>query len=106
MLACVRPDRLPGLSSGFHLPKEHGMSRQDSKFHRRAGLIDARGALTAVDNLTGGEADRIQILRAMELARENTGTGAFRWDKVNVVRSDHDDHGSAVLAVDCVGKLS
>ena len=82
------------------------MGRQDTKFHRRAYLIDARGALTAMDDLTGGETDRVEILRAMELAREDTRTGAFRWDKMNIVRPNHDNHGGAVLAVDRVGELS
>ncbi len=82
------------------------MGSQDTQFHRRACLIDARGALTAMDDLTGGEADGVQILRATELARENTGAGAFRGDEVNVVRPNHNDHGGAVLALDRVGKLS
>jgi len=59
------------LAGGFLSPKEHGMGSQDTEFHRSACLIDARGTLTAMDDLTGGEADRVQILRATELARED-----------------------------------
>jgi hypothetical protein len=44
------------------------MGGHDTKFHRGAYLIDARGPFTAVDNLTGGETDGVQILRTMELA--------------------------------------
>ena len=55
------------LARGFLSPKEHRMGGHDTKFHRRACLIDACGALTAMDKLTGGEADRVQILRAVEL---------------------------------------
>ena len=82
------------------------MGSQDTEFHRSAFLIDARGPLTAMDDLTGGETDRVQILRAMELAREDARAGAFRGDEVNVVWPNHDDHSSAVLALDRVGKLS
>ena len=82
------------------------MGSQDTEFHRRAHLIDARRALTAMDNLTGGEADRVQILGAMELTREDACAGSFRGDEVNVVRPNHDDHGGAVFALDRVGELS
>ena len=94
------------LSGGILSPKEYGMGRQDTKFYHRANLIDARGTLTAMDNLTGGETDRVQILRATELARKNACAGVFRGDEVNVVRPNHDDHGGAILALDRVGKLS
>jgi len=59
-----------------------------------------------MDDLTGGETDRVEILRAMELARDDARAGAFLGDEVNVVRSNHDDQGGAVLALDRVGKLS
>ena len=48
------------------------MGRHDTKFHRSPGLIDAGGALTAMDDLAGWETDRVQILRATELAGEDT----------------------------------
>lgn len=55
-------NRLRCLTSRFRSLKEHGMGSQNTEFHRGAFLIDARGALTAMDDLTGWEADRIQIL--------------------------------------------
>jgi hypothetical protein len=48
------------------------MGGRDSQFDRGAFLVDAGRTLAAMDNLTGGKADRVQILRAMELAREDT----------------------------------
>jgi hypothetical protein len=47
------------LNRGFLSPKEHGMGSQDTEFHRSAFLINARGALTAMDDLTGRETDRV-----------------------------------------------
>lgn len=62
----------PGRQAGAHeifqalgrrgrLPEEHCMGRQDTDFYRRAFLIDARRALTAMDDLTGGQTDRVKI---------------------------------------------
>ena len=82
------------------------MGRHDTKFHSSARLIDTRGTLTTMNDLTRGETDGIQILRAMELAREDARAGALRGDEMNVVGPNHDDHIGAVLALDRVGKLS
>ena len=38
------------------------MSRQDTKFHGRAHVVDARGTLAAMHDLTRGETDGIEIL--------------------------------------------
>ena len=82
------------------------MGRHDAKFYRRAHLIDTRGALTTVNDLTRGETDGVQILRSVELTREHARAGAFRGDEVNVVWPNHDDHIGAVRAFNCVGELS
>src|SRR5262245_30480225 len=54
---------------GIFSPKEHGMGCQDADLHRRADLINAGGALAAVDNLAGRKTDRVQVFRSMELPR-------------------------------------
>ena len=71
MISCDWSNRHGRLSGVLLSPKEYRMGGHDTKFYRRAGLIDARGALTAMDNLTGWETDRIQIFRTTKLARED-----------------------------------
>src|SRR5437660_12252011 len=106
MLPCDRLNRLRHRSGGILSSKEHGMGSQHTEFHRSACTIDARGTLTAMDDLTGGETDRVEILRAMELTRDDARAGAFLGDQVNVVLSKHDDQDCSVLVVDRYVKLS
>ena len=57
---------------GVRLFEEHRMRRQHAEFDRRPFLIDARGALAAMDNLPGREANRVEILGATELAGKDS----------------------------------
>src|SRR5262245_52141795 len=91
--ACQCLSNLRGRLSGTILStKEHGMGCQDTNLYCRAGLIDARGTLATMDDLAGGETNCVQILRAAELAREDSCLGPFRRDEVNIVRPNHDDY--------------
>ena len=82
------------------------MGSQNTEFHRSAFLIDARGPLTAMDDLTGGRLTVYRFSEPWNWREKNARAGAFRGDEVNVVWPNHDDHGGAILALDRVGKLS
>src|SRR5215831_8519689 len=82
------------------LLEEHRMCSQHAEFDRRTFLVDARGPLTAMNDLPGREADGVEILGTTELAGEDSRRRALRGDEVNIIRANHDDDGRAVLAVE------
>jgi hypothetical protein len=54
------------------LLEKHRMRRQHTEFDGCTFLIDARGTLTAMHDLPGREADRIEVFGTMELAGEDS----------------------------------
>src|SRR5262245_3494543 len=82
------------------LLEEHRMCSQHTEFDRCTFLVDACGPLTAMNDLPGREADRVEILGTAELAGEDSRGRALRGDEVNIIRANHDDDGRAILAVE------
>lgn len=82
------------------------MCSQDAEFDRRTFLVNARGPLTAVNDLPGREADRVEILGTTELAGEDSRGRALRGDEVNIIRANHDDDGPALLTVERIREFT
>src|SRR5262249_36498488 len=95
------------LSGGMvWLLEEHRMCSQHAEVDRRTFLVDARGPLTAMNDLPGREADGVEILGTTELAGEDSRRRALRGDEVNIIRANHDDDGRAVLAVERIREFA
>src|SRR6185437_12842981 len=86
--------------------KEHRMGGGNTQFDGRPFLVDGGGAFTAVDDLSGGRADCVQILRASELASHNARLGRLVGRQMNVIRADHDDDGASLGTVQRIRELT
>src|SRR5215831_7900472 len=88
------------------LLEKHRMCSQHAEFDRRTFLVNARGSLTAMYDLPGREADRVEILGTTELAGEDSRGRALRGDEVNIIRANHNDDGRAVLTVERIREFT
>ena len=76
-----------------------------SKRNRRANLINTQRRFAAVDDLSGGELNRVHIFGAFELPCQNMGICAFGRDDMNVVGANHHDHAGSSREMLRVGEF-
>src|SRR6478609_2265245 len=86
--------------------KEHCMGDGNTQFDGRPFLVDTGGAFAAVDDLSGGEADCVQILRPSKRTSHNARLGRLVGRQMDVIRADHDDEGAPFGAIQRIGELT